>query len=359
MRIALVVSIVAATSLAALAQPFKVARPLGLIEPDLPLDRPLTVELVDLGKKLFFDSSLSRTGTTSCATCHDPKFGYADPRPRSISDGGLIQDRNAPSLYNVGFLPSVMWDGRFETLEDQALDAFRENGEMGRAVEGAVEVLRSTIDYVALFKQIFNEKPTADNMAIAIASFERALVSGNSPFDHFLFGEDDKALTSLEAQGLEVFSTKGGCLNCHDVFHPKFNALGGGLALFSDFRYHNLGVGYRWGKFRDAGRYKWSRVAEEWGEFRTPFLRNLTLTAPYMHDGSLATLEEVVDFYDRGGNANPNLSPSVHPLYLTTAEKTALVAFLKSLTSPEAKTAAEHAETLPRPSYQKRTSSEN
>ncbi|TCA01025.1 cytochrome-c peroxidase [Rhizobium leguminosarum] len=357
MKLALLLFLVVATTIAAMAQPFKVARPLGLIEPDIPLDRPLTPELVDLGKKLFFDSSLSRTGTTSCATCHDPKFGYADPRPRSISDGGLIQDRNAPSLYNVGFLPSVMWDGRFRTLDDQVLDAFNDNGEMGRNVDDAVSALKSNPEYVALFRQVFNEDPTAENLAAAVASFERTLVAGNSPFDYYLFGENERALTSLETTGLEVFSTKGGCLNCHDVFHPKFNTLGGGLALFSDFRYHNLGVGYQWGRFRDPGRYEWSRDASEWGEFRTPFLRNLTLTAPYMHDGSMATLDEVVDFYNRGGNPNPNLSPSVHPLYLTSSEKAALVAFLKSLTSPEAETVAHDAGTLIRPWYQKATKS--
>ncbi|TPI21096.1 cytochrome-c peroxidase [Mesorhizobium sp. B4-1-1] len=353
MKRVLTLSLFALTSVVAMAQPFKVSRPLGLIEPDIPLDRPLTYELVGLGKKLFFDSSLSRTGTTSCATCHDPKFGYADPRPHSISDGGIIQSRNAPSLYNVGFLPSVMWDGRFRTLEDQVSGAFHESGEMGEDVASAVLALKSNREYVSLFRNVFDEEPNAEDLGTALASFERSLVSGNSAFDHYLFGGDAGALDALEIKGLEVFSTKGGCLNCHDVFHPEFNALGGGLALFSDFRYHNLGVGYQWGRFRDPGRYAWSRDETEWGEFRTPFLRNLTLTAPYMHDGSLGTLEEVVDFYNRGGNANPNLSPSIHPLYLNGSEKAALVAFLKSLTSPEAEAAAQSASTLDRPWYQK------
>jgi cytochrome c peroxidase len=331
------------------AEPFKVRRPLGLIEPDLPINQPLTKEAVELGKRLFFDARLSASGHTSCATCHDPAYGYADPRPVSIGDSGIVQKRNAPSLYNVGYLPTVMWDGRIRTLESQMFDTFHKNGDMGQEIEDAVGTVRKDRDYLELFRSAFNAPPTADLMASALAAFQRTLVSGDSRFDQYLFANDENALTQQEKAGLEVFSTKAGCLNCHDVFHPRFNALGGGLALFTDFRFHNLGVGYRSGRYRDAGRYLWSRDNLEWGAFRTPTLRNLTLTGPYMHDGSIDTLEKVVDFYDRGGIDNPNLSPSIHPLYLSVSEKQALVAYLRTLTDPKAAELAAVARPQPRP----------
>lgn len=334
----------------AAAEPFELRRPLGLIEPDIPLDRPLTRELVDLGKKLFFEPTLSRSKTTSCATCHDPAFGYADPRSVSVNDNGLPQKRNAPSLYNVGFLPTLMWDGRFRSLEQQAPDTFKNNGDMGQDIDDAVAAIATLPEYPALFQAALGSVPTADGLARALAAFQRTLVSGDSPFDQFLFGNDSSALNETEQKGLDVFSNKAGCLNCHDVFHPRFNALGGGVALFTDFRFHNLGVGYRLGGFSDGGRYLWSRDATEWGSFRTPPIRNLTLTAPYMHNGSLNSLEEVVDFYNRGGNLNSNLSPSIHPLFLTSIEKQQLVAFLKSLTDPEAAKLGIASKPQPRPS---------
>jgi cytochrome c peroxidase len=244
--------------------------------------------------------------------------------------------RNAPSLYDVGFLPTVMWDGRFRSLEEQSLHPFSRNGEMGLDPDEAVEILANDAEYRRMFTSAFDSAPSADLVAAAIASYERSLVSGGSPFDHYLFAEEEDALSPIQKQGLDVFATRGGCLNCHDVFHPKFNPLGGGLALFTDFRFHNLGVGYFEGRMKDTGRYIVTRDAEDWGAFRTPTLRNVELTGPYMHDGSLKTLAEVVDFYNRGGNTNPNISPSIHPLYLSESDRLALVEFLRALTDPEA-----------------------
>jgi cytochrome c peroxidase len=220
---------------------------------------------------------------------------------------------------------------------------------MGQTAEEALTVVLADREYRADFEKAFKQEATVESMAIALASFERTLVSGDSRFDRFLYGSEQTALTPEEKKGLDIFSTRAGCLNCHDVFHPRFNALGGGVALFTDFRFHNLGVGYKSGRFKDPGRYGWSRDPNEWGAFRTPPLRNLTLTAPYMHDGSLKTLEEVVEFYDRGGNSNPNISPSIHPLYLTSEEKRLLVVFLKTLTSPEAQLISADANKLNRP----------
>ena len=143
------------------------------------------------------------------------------------------------------------------------------------------------------------------------------------------------AFSRIEIDGFEVFLSAGSCINCHDIFHRKVNPLGGGIALFTDFRFHNLGVGYENGRMRDVGRFYETRRAEDWGAFKTPSLRNVSLTAPYMHDGSLATLEEVVELYDRGGTQNPNISPTLRPLFLSQYEKEALIAFLRSLTDPK------------------------
>jgi len=315
-----------------LAETMVLDRPLGLIEPDLPIGKPFTKGLVNLGKRLFFDRRLSASGQTSCGTCHDPHHAFADPRQVSISDNGIPQHRNGPSILNVGFLPTLMWDGRFRTLELQALDPFRKNGDMGIDLDELINFLVGDMEYLDLFQAVTGKPPTVNGFADSIAAFQRSLLSGNTRFDHYLFGGDKEALSPLEEEGLRVFSARAGCLNCHDVFHPMFNPLGGGIALFTDFRFHNLGVGYSNGRMSDTGRYYVTREKDDWGTFRTPSLRNIALTAPYMHDGSFMTLEEVIDFYDKGGIPNPNLSPSIQPLLLTSQEKLALLAFLHTLT---------------------------
>lgn len=313
-------------------KPYLLKLPLGLIEPDIPRSNPLTAEKIALGKRLFFDMRLSRSGATSCATCHNPHNGFAESRPVSRSDDGGPQTRNAPTILNTGFMTTLMWDGRFRTLEEQVIDSFRPEGDMGRTIGDALEVVAENPVYVRSFESAFGGPPTVRYFTEAIASFERSLLAGATRFDEYLFGGRDDALTPKEKHGYEVFVTRGACINCHDIFHPSLNPLGGGVALFSDFRFHNLGVGYRDGRMTDSGRFYTTRVAEDWGTFRTPTLRNVALTAPYMHDGTLQTLREVVDFYDRGGTPNPNLSPSIRPLLLTDDEKESLVAFLETLT---------------------------
>jgi cytochrome c peroxidase len=192
-----------------------------------------------------------------------------------------------------------------------------------------------------MFEQAFGAPVSAKNLAWALASYERSLLTGNSRFDRYLYGDDRQALSEQERQGFEIFIGNGSCTTCHDIFHPEVNELGGAIATFTDQRYHNLGIGYADGRMTDLGRYERTRDRADWGSFRTPTLRNVALTAPYMHDGSLGTLEEVVNFYNRGGESNPNISPGLHPLFLTPAEKRALVAFLKTLTDPDIEKLAE------------------
>jgi cytochrome c peroxidase len=287
-----------------------------------------------LGRQLFYDGRLSRTGTTACASCHRPAYAFADPRRVSVSDSGNRGQRNAPSLINSGRLPSLMWDGRFRTLEQQALSPFL-RGEMGITVEEAVYRLNSDPEYLHLFRLAFDRRPTADGMASALAAYQRTLVSGERRFKRFLHGNDARLLTTLERDGYRAFDSRAGCSSCHRLDDGRGDPWEQRPLLLTDFRFHNLGVGYRSGRFADPGRYGVTRVERDLGAFRTPSLRNVARTAPYMHDGSLATLEDVVEFYDGGGRSNRNLSPLIRPLFLSEYEKAALIAFLHTLTDPE------------------------
>jgi cytochrome c peroxidase len=307
--------------------------PLGLIEPDVPLNDPLTVEKVDLGKRLFFETRLSASGKMSCATCHDPQRAFSEAKPISTNAIGLAMRRNAPSILNSGFLPTFGWDGKFRSLEQQALDPFHTWSDMGLDIDAALDKLDTDPAYRRMFAAAFGSEISTSTFARAIAAYERSLVSGDSRFDRYLFGGESTALTEMEKEGFDIFINQANCLNCHDVFHPVTNPLGARIATFTDHRFHNLGVGYNGNSMQDTGRYEITRDPGDWGAFKTPSLRNVALTAPYMHDGSLATLEEVVAFYNRGGTANPNLAPGMKPLYLTPHQREALVAFLRTLTS--------------------------
>jgi len=289
--------------------------------------------LVLLGQKLFFDARLSATGTTACASCHDPSYAFAEPRRVSISDSGRRGRRNAPSLLDVGYLPWLMWDGRFRTLEEQALSPFQ-RGEMGIGVDEALRRVTSDRQYVYLFRAALGRPPTADGIASALAAFQRTLVSGSSRVDRFLLSREP-ILTPLEHDGFQIFTGRAGCSNCHQLFPLLPDGRAHSRPLFTDFQFHNLGVGYGSGGFADTGRHKHSRIDTAWGAFRTPPLRNVARAPPYMHDGSLPTLEDVVEFYSAGGRPNPNLSPLIRPLLLDDYEKAALVAFLRGLTDQD------------------------
>jgi cytochrome c peroxidase len=309
--------------------------PGGYIPQFAPGPRPFEIgwrpdeQLAALGEKLFFDTRLSATGRTACASCHDPRYSFAEPRRVSLSDNGKPGRRNAPSLLDVGLRPSLMWDGKFHALEQQMFGPF-ESGEMGIGVEHAVQRLHADSRYAHQFREALGNWPTPDGMARAISAFQRTLLSRESRLDRLLMLNDVSGLMRLELDGYEIFTRKAPCSACHRPFPLQPDGRKYRRPLFSDFQYHNIGVGYRHGE-PDAGRYELTRHQPDWGAFRTPSLRNSAKTPPYMHDGSFATLEEVVEYYSAGGRPNPNLSPLIRPLHLDGYEKSALVAFIRAM----------------------------
>jgi cytochrome c peroxidase len=226
-----------------------------------------------------------------------------------------------------------MWDGRFRTLEQQALSPFR-RGEMGITVEEAEYRLRRDPEYVYLVDLTFGHPPSAEGLTRGLGAYQRTLVSAESRFERFLTSNDPRILTSLEREGYAIFAGTAGCSDCHQLSLLGSDPWRERPLLLTDWRSHNLGIGYRSGRFADPGRFAVTGEERDLGAFRTPALRNLDPTGPYMQDGSLATLEEVIEFYDRGGRRNPYLSPRLRPLFLTGHEKAALVAFLRSLNDP-------------------------
>jgi cytochrome c peroxidase len=292
--------------------------PLGLGPRAVPKDSPLTEARVKLGRKLFFDPILSGDNTVACASCHQPAHGFASAgaRPRGIR--GQQAARRAPTLLNRAFGKSFFWDGRAASLEAQALIPIDNPAEMGSRVADAIKRLRASKDYPALFRAAFGEDVTAANLARAIASFERVLLRGDSRVDRFRSKGEHDALTAQERSGLWLYESKGRCWRCH------------GGSNFTDEAFHNTGVS--WGKKPvDPGRFAVTGKEADRGKFKTPTLRGVVLTAPYMHDGSLKTLEDVVQFYNKGGVANPNLDPLMAPLGLSKEEVRDLVAFLEAL----------------------------
>jgi cytochrome c peroxidase len=292
--------------------------PLGL-DPNrpIPMDNPLTEAKVKLGRRLFFDPILSADRSVSCASCHQPAHGFASPQRLAVGIGGKQTPRNAPSLVNRAYGSSFFWDGRETTLEAQALKPIANPLEMGMSVMEAVQRLQAHPEYPKRFQAVFKDGVTALNLGRAIASFERVLLVGNSRVDRFRAG-DVKALSDRERHGLWLYESRGGCWRCHSG--PNL----------TDEAFHNTGVS--WGKEPiDLGRFAVTSQETDRGRFKTPTLRGLTATAPFMHDGSLGTLEEVVEFYNRGGGKNPNLDPAIAPLGLTADDVTDLVAFLKAL----------------------------
>ena len=303
----------------------------GPVRPAAGVAFTLQNPLLSLGQRLFFDTRLSGIGARACATCHNPDYGYAEPRWVSISDNGKLGRRNAPSLLDVAYLPRLMWDGAFHSLEQQAFGPFQ-RGEMGIPIEEAARRVNADPQYAALFRAAFGSFGTPDGMAQALAAYQRTLIAGASRVDRFLSHGQPDALSPLERDGYAVFTRRAGCANCHHVFPLQPDGRPSARALFTDFQFHNLGVGYR-GNFSDAGRYELSRNPADWGAFRTPSLRHSAKTPPYMHDGGFATLEEVVEFYNAGGRPNPNISPLIRPLQLSDHEKAALVAFLHAMSN--------------------------
>lgn len=290
--------------------------PRGLPEIALPKASPT---LVNLGKQLFQETKLSADGTISCSSCHDPHKNFASSDAKAIGIGKQLGRRNAPSLMNRTFGSSMFWDGRVKTLEEQALLPIADPTEMGNTVEKAVATLTADTDYPKRFKEVFgSEGITKERLASALAAFQRSLLLGNSPVDAFVDGDIAK-LSDTARQGLWLFESRANCWKCHSGKN------------YSDEKFHNTGVS--WGVAPlDLGRFEVTKLETDKGRFKTPTLRGVAKTSPYMHDGSIKTLEEVVAFYSKGGTANPYQERALlTPLNLSDQEQKDLVEFLKAL----------------------------
>lgn len=298
-------------------------------ERSTPQDNPLTAAKVELGRALFFDPILSADGTVACASCHDPQHGFATPDPVAIGIRDQIGPRNSPSLLNAGLGTTFFWDGRAATLEEQALEPISNPLELGSSVEDAIERIQAHADYPAQFAAAFadGDEPenvkdatrfvTSENLAKAIASFERVLISHGNQVDRFRRSEFT-ALSDEAKQGLWLFESKARCWMCHS---------GPNLA---DGDFHNTGVS--WGtEPADLGRFEVTQDDADRGKFKTPTLRDVSQTAPYMHDGSIATLAEVIEFYNNGGGKNGYLDERIQPLNLTKEDQAHLLEYLKAL----------------------------
>lgn len=291
-----------------------------------PDDNRLTRQRAELGKKLFFDPRLSGTGQSTCASCHAPERGWADGFPRSVRFMGAVMTRASPTLVNVGYNTIFLWDGRSPTIEHQAINGASASGSMNAAgpwkpTDGNANIQKIR-GYVEAFERAYpGEGVTPQTIAKAIASFERTIVSRDSPFDQWLRGKAD-ALTPQQVQGFRVFvdPAKGNCSSCHAA--PNF----------TDNGFHNLGL-RSFADEPDTGRFAQRQVALMKGAFKTPQLRDIAQTAPYFHDGSARTLQEVVEHYAKGGEVKTNLSPNMKVLDLTAEEKEALVAFMRGLST--------------------------
>lgn len=339
---------------------------LGLPPVPIPANNPQSPAKIALGDKLFHDKRFSIDGTISCASCHDGNKGFTDNLQVSVGHHGLTGTRNAPTVINAAFYKSQFWDGREPDLEGQSIGPFVNPVEAGLPNHQPIlDIVRSDPDYKAAFAEVFKVRDsqlTMDHVAKAIASFERSIVAGNSPFDWFYFKGDKSALTEQQQRGFQVFLGQGRCVSCHTIEQDH--------ALFTDSRFHNIGVGInaiqqdvprlaqafleaknKGGdvdkmvltdkKSSELGRFAVTDGFNDMGAFKTPTLRNIALTAPYMHDGSLKTLKEVVIHYNNGGvtpanaQANAFLSGGIRPLNLLDTQIDDLVAFMEGLTSAQ------------------------
>jgi len=344
-----------------------VAQPLGLPPVPIPADNPQTPEKIKLGDRLYHEKRFSADGKVSCATCHEKEKAFTDHRRVSEGHDGLLGTRNAPTVINAAYMKTLFWDGREPDLEGQSKQPPVNPVEGGLPNhEALLEVIRNDPSYVEAFKEVFGVQDaseiTIDQYAEAIASFERTIIAGDSPFDRYQYGGDKSAMSEAAIRGLAVFVGQGRCVSCHIIEQTQ--------ALFTDNRFHNIGVGFKniRGKENtiaqeflkakhagadvdktvladpdasELGRFAVSENLSQVGAFKTASLRNIELTAPYMHDGSQETLEDMVNFYNNGGRVNeddpfsPFLSGGIRPLNLSDQQKKDLVEFLKALTSPE------------------------
>jgi cytochrome c peroxidase len=301
------------------ARPASAADVLGPVP--IPADNPQTPEKIALGKLLFFDPRLSGPNTLACATCHQPGKGMSDGVPRPLAVMGEL-GRNSMTVWNTAYMRALHFDGNRASLEEQAEKAIP--GGMGQQYPALFAELGAVPDYRDRFARVFPDGITQVNIAKAIAAFERSLLTFRSPFDRYQAG-DKHALSSEQKEGMDLFfSARTACSSCHVA------------PLFTDNAWHSLGVPQVGPKAVDNGRADVTKNPADIGTFKTPMLRNIEQTAPYMHDGVFNTLEQVVAFYVGGGGPAPNKSPLMKPLNLNAQEQKALVAFLRSLTDPSA-----------------------
>jgi cytochrome c peroxidase len=287
-----------------------------------PPDNPTTQAKVELGFRLWFEPRLSANNRMNCGTCHHHRKGFSNGEAFALGVNGQRGTRNTPTIYGAAHQDAQFWDGRAKTLEEQALGPITNPVEMAARMEDVLAKLSAHPYYRQKFQAVFGTAPTADGIAKALAAFERALVVGSSPYDRYLAG-DLQALNASEQRGMQLFnSRKTSCTSCHNG------------KILSNGGFFNTGIGPQ-GLAGDPGRFAVTGREGDRGAFKTPTLLNIAQSAPYMHDGSLPTLEAVVDFYDRGGGPSPTLHPAIRPLGLTAAEKADLVAFLKALTGPD------------------------
>jgi len=280
-----------------------------------PADNLPSAARVELGKALFFDPRLSSSNWISCATCHNPSLGWSDALPTGIGHNMKPLGRNTPTILNTAYQPIYMWDGRKPTLEDQALGPIQADVEMNQPLDELVKKLQAIPGYQKMFERAYpGEGITDKSIGKAIASFERTVVSTEAPFDRWRKG-DPSAMNESAQRGFAVFEGKANCTACHMGFN------------FTDNGFHNIGL-----TSEDPGRFAHRKAAVLKGALKTPTLRDVALTAPYMHNGMYRTLEEVVDHYDRGGDRKENLSTNIKPLGLSDQEKRDLVEFMRALT---------------------------
>jgi cytochrome c peroxidase len=316
LRAPVAIAAACAVSWAAAAQLDDWLRPADIPQPAANASTP---ERVALGRALFFDPRLSGSNQMSCASCHNPALAWSDGRPVAVGDKGQPLQRATPSILNSAFQTALMWDGRAATLEQQAIMPISDADEMNQPLPALVQELAQIPGYRKLFEAAYPGQPIApDTVALALAAFQRTVVSSDAPFDRFRRG-DKTALSDSARRGFDVFRQKGNCAVCHMGFN------------FTDDDFHNIGV--RDTGAPDLGRYALTKQPEHRGAFKTPTLRDVALTAPYMRNGLYTTLEEVVEHYNRGGDGlRETTSPHVVPLKLTAQEKADLVAFMQSLT---------------------------
>ncbi len=343
-----------------LAQPKslqQVGVPVAMTRGVIPADNPQTPEKISLGQKLFFDRRLSADGTVSCSTCHDPALAFTDRKPTSVGIQGRVGQRNSPTILNALYNKTQFWDGRVNTLEEQAALPIVNSVEMGHPnMDAAVAQIAAVKEYQQAFRHVFGRPPNGPDLLRAIASYERTQVSFDSPFDHFIAG-DKNAIDDSAKRGWELFNTQARCNKCHALTDTQRD-----VTVFTDNDFHNIGIGIirhnvvalarqaeQLVKTGDTsaidraaiqtdmsalGRFLITKQEKDIASFKTPDIRNVLVTGPYFHDGSQETLWDLMDHYNKGdGLQDPYLDEDMQPLALTETEIDDLVAFLASLTS--------------------------